>query len=153
MRLAAILLLASTLAACHRGEDHPLYEWEMVIPYSPKVKYPDGYPIRAPSRGTIRSRSAGRIGRSAFAVSQSGSMEAVVNTENPQGRRWPIFNCCARPHGAYQPCRTAKRSRRKRKSGMAPLSVFWHGARKPRPGCDRGTCGAGGWTQRRRVAD
>lgn len=35
--LAALLLL---LAGCHQGEDHPLYDWEMVIPYSPAADYP-----------------------------------------------------------------------------------------------------------------
>lgn len=40
MDLRFVALGVVLLAGCHRGEDHPLYEWEMVIPYSPNADYP-----------------------------------------------------------------------------------------------------------------
>ena len=40
LRCMAFGALIPLVAGCHQGEDHPWYEWEMVIPYSSAADYP-----------------------------------------------------------------------------------------------------------------
>src|SRR5438874_497021 len=40
LRSMALGVLIPMVGGCHQGEDHPWYEWEMVIPYSAAADYP-----------------------------------------------------------------------------------------------------------------